>query len=151
MSAGITVSTATYSSGVFASSWEDSVRAAGLDLVNAHAVGPAYIDEMLQIIDNYGPYCVVAPGVAVPHANAGSLVRKDAVAVLALDEPVRFGHPHNDPVRLVVGIAATTAKRHITMLAGLAKALDAPGVVDAVVAAGSRKEALGLLGVTVKG
>ncbi|MGO1392337.1 PTS sugar transporter subunit IIA [Agrococcus casei] len=146
----VTVATATYASGVYAPSWEEAVRAAGLDLVNAHAVGPAYIDEMLQIIDNYGPYCVVAPGVAVPHANASSLVRKDGVAVLALEEPVRFGHPHNDPVRLIVGIAATTAKRHITMLAGLAKSLDAPGVVNQIVAAGSRKEALELLGVKVR-
>lgn len=145
----ITVSSATFATGVYAATWEDAVRAVGLDLVNAHAVGPAYIDEMLQIVENYGPYCVVAPGVAVPHANAGSLVRKDAIAVQALSEPVRFGHPHNDPVRLVIGLSATTAKRHIKLLAGLAKAIDDPSVVDAVLAAETRKSALELLGVEV--
>lgn len=150
MSNGITVSTATFATGVYAASWEDAVRAVGRDMVNAHSIGPAYIDEMVNIIDNYGPYCVIAPGVAVPHANARSVVRRDAIAVQVLTEPVRFGHPHNDPVSIVIGIAATTAKRHIGMIASLADTLDDASVVEAIANAQRRSDVIEALRVTLR-
>lgn len=145
MNDGVVVETATFASGVNVDSWRDAVRAAGRDLVNAHAVGPAYIDEMVLIIETSGPYCVVSPHVAVPHANAGSLVRQSAMGIVVLEEPLKFGHPYNDPVRVVIAIAAKTAKQHITMLAALANALDRRGAVDELVAASTKDDALAAL------
>ncbi|MCR8670542.1 PTS sugar transporter subunit IIA [Agrococcus sp. HG114] len=136
---------ATFSPGVHAADWRAAVRAAGVDLVTARAVGRAYVDELVQQIEEGGPYCVVAPGVAVPHAKASGVVRRDALAIVVLDEPVAFGHPHHDPVRVVIGLAATSPKRHLQMLAELANALDASGVTEAVAAATSREEAIAAL------
>lgn len=142
---GARVEGATFAAGVRAQTWQEAVRAAGLDLVHAQAVGPAYIDEMLQIIESAGPYCVVAPGVAVPHASAGSLVRRSALGIVLLEEPVRFGHPHHDPVKVIIAIAARTAKEHITMLSGLANALDRAGAVEELLAAQTKADALNAL------
>lgn len=136
---------ATFSRGVRAADWRAAVRAAGVDLVTASAVGRAYVDELVQQIDEAGPYCVVAPGVAVPHAKASAVVRRDALAIVVLDEPVAFGHPHHDPVRLVIAMAAQGPRRHLQMLAELANALDASGVTEALVAATTRDEALAAL------
>ncbi|HET8867842.1 MAG TPA: PTS sugar transporter subunit IIA [Agrococcus sp.] len=136
---------ATFSPGVRAADWRAAVRAAGVDLVTAHAVGRAYVEELVQQIEQAGPYCVVAPGVAVPHAKASGVVRRDALAIVVLDEPVAFGHPHHDPVRVVIGLAATSPKRHLRMLAELANALDASGVTDRLAAAGARDEAIAAL------
>ncbi|QCR18632.1 PTS sugar transporter subunit IIA [Agrococcus sp. SGAir0287] len=136
------IAEATFSPGVAAASWEDAVRAAGRDLVHARAVGPAYVDEMVQLIDDGGPWCVVAPGVALPHARPSALVRRPAAAIVTLLEPVAFGHPHNDPVRVVVALASMTQSDHIRTLADLAVRLDRAGVVDAVAAATTRAEAI---------
>jgi ascorbate PTS system EIIA or EIIAB component len=136
---------ATFSPGVRAADWRAAVRAAGVDLVTASAVGRAYVDELVQQIEQAGPYCVVAPGVAVPHAKASPVVRRDALAIVVLEEPVAFGHPHHDPVRVVIAMAAKNPRRHLQMLAELANALDAPGVTDALVAAGGRDEAIAAL------
>lgn len=136
---------ATFSPGVHAADWRAAVRAAGVDLVTARAVGRAYVDELVQQIEQAGPYCVVAPGVAVPHAKASGVVRRDALAIVVLDEPVAFGHPHHDPVRVVIGLAATSSKRHLRMLAALANALDASGVTERLIAATSRGEAIAAL------
>lgn len=137
---------ATFSPGVHAADWRAAVRAAGVDLVSARAVGRAYVDELVQQIEQSGPYCVVAPGVAVPHARASAVVRRDALAIVLLDEPVPFGHPHHDPVRVVIAMAARNPRRHLQMLAELANALDASGVIDRVAAATTRDEALAALG-----
>lgn len=136
---------ATFSPGVRAADWRAAVRAAGVDLVTARAVGRAYVEELVQQIEQAGPYCVVAPGVAVPHAKASGVVRRDALAIVVLDEPVAFGHPHHDPVRVVIGLAATSPKRHLRMLAELANALDASGVTDRLASAGSRDDAIAAL------
>jgi ascorbate PTS system EIIA or EIIAB component len=136
---------ATFSPGVHAADWRAAVRAAGVDLVTASAVGRAYVDELVRQIEQAGPYCVVAPGVAVPHAKASAVVRRDALAIVVLDEPVAFGHPHHDPVRVVIAMAAQSPRRHLQMLAELANALDASGVTDALVAATGRDEAIAAL------
>lgn len=136
---------ATFSPGVHAADWRAAVRAAGVDLVTAGAVGRAYVDELVHRIETAGPFCVVAPGVAVPHAKASAVVRRDALAIVVLDEPVVFGHPHHDPVRVVIGLAATGPKRHLRMLAELANALDASDVVGRLTAAVSRDEAVAAL------
>lgn len=136
---------ATFAPGVHAADWRAAVRAAGVDLVTAGAVGRAYVDELVQQIEQSGPYCVVAPGVAVPHAKASAVVRRDALAIVVLDEPVAFGHPHHDPVRVVIGLAATGPREHLRMLAELANALDASGVTDALASATTREEAIAAL------
>lgn len=136
---------ATFAPGVHAEDWRAAVRAAGVDLVTARAVGRAYVDAMIQQIEIAGPYCVVAPGVAVPHATPTALVRRDALAIVVLDEPVAFGHPHHDPVRVVIGLAATSPKRHLRLLAELANALDASGTAERIAAASSREEAIAAL------
>ena len=136
---------ATFSPGVHAADWRAAVRAAGVDLVTGGAVGRAYIDELVQQIELAGPYCVVAPGVAVPHAKASGVVRRDALAIVVLDEPVAFGHPHHDPVQVVIGLAAMSPRNHLRMLAELANALDASGVIDRLAAATSREDAIAAL------
>ncbi|KAA6430882.1 PTS sugar transporter subunit IIA [Agrococcus sediminis] len=136
---------ATFSPGVHAADWRAAVRAGGVDLVTARAVGRAYVDELVQQIEQAGPYCVVAPGVAVPHARASAVVRRDALAIVVLDEPVAFGHPHHDPVRVVIAMAAQSPRRHLQMLAELANALDGDGVIHRLAAAADRDAAIAAL------
>lgn len=139
---GLDPAQVTLSPGVAADTWREAVRAAGVDLVNARAAGPAYADAMVALIEDSGPWCVVAPGVALAHARPSALVRKDALAIVTLRTPVAFGHPHHDPVRVVIGVAGTSQAAHIRQLASLANALDRPGTVDALADATTVGEAL---------
>lgn len=129
-----------------ARSWDDAVKLAGAEMVRAGAVGPGFVDEMLHVIEELGPYCVVAPGVALAHASPSALVARDAIVVAKLREPLEFGHPYNDPVRVLIVLANRTTARHIRVLAAIANALDRPGVVDALCAATTVDEALAVLG-----
>lgn len=141
----MSLGTATFAPGVRASDWREAVRAAGVDLVHARAVGPGYVDAMVQLVEDAGPYCVVAPGVAVPHAAPSALVRQSGLAIVTLDEPVVFGHPHNDPVRAIVAVASVTPAEHIRTLAHLANALDREGAPAELAAATTLEGALRVL------
>lgn len=100
-----------------------AVRRTGELLTAGGAVDDAYTEEMLAALEEYGPYIVVAPGVALAHSRPSASVHGVAFSVLTLDPPVVFGHAENDPVRLVVGLAAPDAESHIEALRQMADLL----------------------------
>ena len=59
----------------------------------------------------------------------------DGLAVVTLDEPVVFGHPHNDPVSVVIGLAVSTPEGHVSSVAELANVFNDPEAIPALAAA----------------
>ena len=106
--------------GVHAADWRDAVRQVGAALVRGGAAKPGYAGEMVRMIEEHGPYVVIAPGLALAHARPGPDVLADGMAVVTLDEPVAFGHPHNDPVSVVLGLAILSPAGHLESVASLA-------------------------------
>jgi PTS system ascorbate-specific IIA component len=82
---------------------------------------------MVATVEQLGPYIVIAPGIALAHARPSPAVRRAAISLVTLLEPVAFGHRENDPVRLVIGLAAIDEERHITALSTLAEFLSDEG------------------------
>ncbi|WP_394551125.1 PTS sugar transporter subunit IIA [Agromyces sp. MMS24-JH15] len=131
-----------------AADWRAAVRTAGRALVRAGAALPEYADRMIQVVDEYGAYIVIAPGLALAHARPGPDVTATGMSVVTLATPVAFGHPHNDPVRVVIGLAVTNAEDHIAGIASLANAFNDADLVDRLAAAATATEVRDLLGVT---
>jgi len=115
--------------------WRDAVRHAGAALVRCGAATDAYTARMIGVVDEFGAYIVVAPGLALAHARPGRDVARDALSVVTLAEPVAFGHPHNDPVSVVVGIASASADSHVSLVAEVANVFNDPGAIPALLAA----------------
>jgi len=111
--------------GVHATDWRDAVRIAGRALRRSGSTRAEYSDRMISVIEEFGAYVVVAPGLALAHARPGPDVRREGLAVITLAEPVAFGHPHNDPVRVVVGLAVSNAEEHVASVASLANVFNA--------------------------
>lgn len=122
--------------GADATDWRDAIRRAGETLVASGAVTAAYTDEMIATVESLGPYIVIAPGIALAHSRPSPAVLRSGLSIVTLRHPVAFGHRTNDPVRLVVGLAAPDDAGHVDALASLAGFL-----VDDV-----RREALLLAG-----
>lgn len=101
---------------VKAASWEEAVEQAGKLLVDTGSCEPRYVSAMAEAVRELGPYIVVAPGVAMPHARPEQGVRRPAVAVVTLERPVEFGHQANDPVDLVVAFTALDKEAHLATL-----------------------------------
>jgi PTS system ascorbate-specific IIA component len=131
--------------GVYVGDWETAVRAANALLVRSGAVDPAYGEAMIEMIKKEGPYVVIAPGVALPHARPSSLVRRTELSLILLRQPVAFGHPENDPVTMVVALAALDSPAHMQALAALAGSIAQPERLTKIFAASSAEEAADLL------
>ncbi|WP_058234731.1 PTS sugar transporter subunit IIA [Devriesea agamarum] len=116
-------------------SWRDAVTMAGNLLVDAGNTTPVYINAMIDAILRYGPYVVIAPGVALAHSRPDTSVLSTGFSWLSLEKPVEFGSTVNDPVHLVIGLAATDAKQHVQALAVVAELISDRKRLDALLAA----------------
>jgi len=126
--------------------WRAAVREAGRALTRSGATRSEYADRMIAVIEEFGAYIVIAPGLALAHARPGSDVRHEGLAVVTLADPVSFGHPHNDPVRVVVGLAVANAEEHVASVAKLANAFNDAGIVGRIARATTPAEVRTLLG-----
>ncbi len=100
--------------------WRDALRVAGEALQRAGAARASYTDRMIELVEQRGAYIVIAPGLALAHARPGPDVLAEGLSVVSLATPVVFGHPHHDPVSVVVGLAVPTGDRHLRAVAELA-------------------------------
>ncbi len=121
--------------GYDAADWRSAVLASGEALAAAGAATPAYSDEMIRMIEEHGPYIVIAPGLALAHARPGPTVLDGGLAVVTLATPVAFGHAHNDPVSVVLGLAIASASDHLEMIADIANVFNDSNVVAELAAA----------------
>ena len=92
------------------SNWEDAVRQSGKLLYNTGAVEEQYIEAMVDNIKVHGPYIVIWPGTALPHADTSEGVNYEAASLVRLKQPVNFNNEANDPVRYVIGMSIQSAE-----------------------------------------
>ena len=131
---------------VEAADWEDAVRRAGALLERTGVATDSYTQAMIDSVHERGPYIVVAPGFAFAHARPSEAVKRTGMSWVRLATPVEFGHRTNDPVRLVVALAAHDSKAHQTAMAQLARVLADPEKKAALERASSPQEVMAVLG-----
>lgn len=101
---------------------DTALRQIGQIMVEANSVKPAYIENMISSYKEFGPYFVIAPGVAIAHAKPDDSVLANDIALMICQSPVTF-LSHNDPVTLLFGLCATGAHQHMEVLAKVADLL----------------------------
>lgn len=126
--------------GVQVDDWRGGVRAAGSVLAAAGFARAEYADEMIRMIEEHGPYVVIAPGLALAHARPGPEVLEDGIAVVTLATPVDFGHPYNDPVSVIVALAVVSSEAQIALVAELANVFNDSTAITELAAATSLED-----------
>src|SRR5437899_8832603 len=128
-----------------ATDWRDAVRASGDALVAGGITTPAYTDQLIATVGQLGPYIVIAPGIALAHARPSDAVLRPGLSWVTLAQPVRFGHKDNDPMTLVVGLAAPDSSSHVQALATLAGLLEDRPRRETLLAANTPRDVLGVI------
>jgi PTS system ascorbate-specific IIA component len=121
-----------------------AISIAGELLVVSQRAKPEYIDSMLEAIEKFGPYIVIAPGIALAHGKPGDGVISTGLSLLVIHEPVEFKHSENDPVQLVFGLAATDHESHIEVMAELAEFLSDSESVNSLLTCSNIEQIWGL-------
>lgn len=97
---------------VEADDWKDSIEKAAQVLLDKSYITEDYIHAMIENYNKNGPYFVIAPNFALPHASIEAGSKKLGMSLIRLKEPVKFNADNLDPVKFVCVISAVDNKRH---------------------------------------
>jgi PTS system ascorbate-specific IIA component len=121
-------------------SWRETFELAGLGLVESSRTTSSYTQEMIQAFEELGPYMVIAPGIALAHGRPSESVLETGLSLVTLSSPVVFGSTANDPVSLVIGLAAVDHDSHIDLMAALSELLMSEETVNLLLKAKNESE-----------
>lgn len=101
------------------STWQDAIKL-GTDILSENNyIDDRYYDAIMENFKNIGPYMVVAPGIVLSHARPEDGVKKLSMSLVTLKNPVNFGSELNDPVKLIITLAAIDNESHLKALSQL--------------------------------
>ena len=116
-----------------AETWEDVIRHGGQLMVDAGFTDPTYTEAMIDVVRDMGPYIVLAPGLAMPHARPEMGAKQVGAALVTLEKPIDFGSPENDPVSVAIFLCAPNKDEHIQLLTVIATLFEDEEFLDAAV------------------
>ncbi|MEH7238817.1 BglG family transcription antiterminator [Bacillus sp. JJ1562] len=117
--------------------WKEAIRVGAIPLLEKGNITEEYIQSMINTILHLGPYIVVAPKVAIPHAKPENGVKKLGMSILCLEKGVKFSESEKHEVNLLIVLAAIDGETHLKALSQLTTMFSEPKNVNKMVEAKS--------------
>ncbi|QHM74786.1 Ascorbate-specific PTS system EIIA component [Mixta theicola] len=101
--------------------WPQALEICARPLLEAGIIAPEYVTAIMEQHRRLGPYYVLAPGLAMPHARPEEGAKGVGLSLLKLEQGVSFTAGEFDPVDIIVMLAAPDNHSHIATLSALAE------------------------------
>lgn len=125
--------------------WREALAVAGRPLLNEGAISQEYIDAIIHQKEEIGPFFVIAPQIAMPHARPEQGAHKLGLSVVLLSNAVIFDAEENDPVKAIFMFSAPDSNSHIEMISQLAEVLSDENIMEQIFAARSQQALMAIL------
>ncbi|WP_034762091.1 BglG family transcription antiterminator [Rossellomorea vietnamensis] len=132
------------------SNWEEAIKLASQPLVDQQSIRPDYVEAMITNVKELGPYIVIAPNIAIPHARPETGVEQLGMSFLRLEEPVYFSEKEKHRAQLIIVLAAIDNQTHLKALAQLTELLSNEDNVEKLIAATDQETVIELINQTVE-
>ncbi|CAM3876052.1 PTS sugar transporter subunit IIA [Avibacterium endocarditidis] len=106
-----------------AENWEEAIKLGTDMLVASGAIEPRYYDSIINMIKQMGPYIILSPGLAMPHARPEDGVNRTAFALVTLDTPVQF-EGEEEPISVLITLAGSDSDQHMQGIMEITQVLE---------------------------
>lgn len=105
--------------------WKDAIVACGEPLIKEGFITSDYTDAIIECIEKYGPYIVIAPNIAMPHSTENALgTLKTGIGFMKVEEPVVFDNNDREKdAKLFFTLVSTNHEEHLTNMVELSETL----------------------------
>lgn len=110
-----------------------------VSLLNKNYISKNYIQAIKNSTINNGPYYILAPSVAMPHAQPKCKALKTKMSLTLLKQSVYFPK-NNKPIKLLIKLSAANANSHIGAIQALSKLLCKKKILKQLLTASSKKQ-----------
>lgn len=124
--------------------WREAIQIAAEPLLQKNAITPQYIERILTLKEEIGPYFVIAPHIAMPHSRPEDGALAQALSLLVISQGVNFDS-ENDPVNIVLLLAAKDSNSHLEMLSQVAELFADESAVQALIQAKDKQSAADII------
>lgn len=122
-----------------ANNWQEAIDISMSSLLANHYITSDYIKAIKDSTLNNGPYYILAPGVAMPHARPECGAIKTGMSLTLLKQEVTFADD-NEGIKLLIGLSAADSDSHIGAIQALSELLCEEEALTALLAAKSEKQ-----------
>lgn len=125
-------------------SWQDSIYGAAKPFLDDGTVEKAYLDKIIENVNEFGPYFVIMPDVAMPHSTLGGVgVNKTAIGFCKVKKPVVFDPADETKnARLFFTLAAVDNDKHLKNMQMLSEMLMKDGIIEDLLSAETKEDLL---------
>lgn len=110
--------------------WKEAVAESCQLLLDKKLIDQSYVDEIIQCVEEHGPYIVIVPKVAMPHSSADSEgVYGTAKSFTKMKRPIQFDQEEKS-ASLFFTLAAKNVDQHMENIQKLSELLMIDGLID---------------------
>jgi mannitol/fructose-specific phosphotransferase system IIA component (Ntr-type) len=123
-------------------SWEKAIEVACKPLLKGKKIKESYIEGIIDSVKEHGPYIVIAPNVALPHARPETDSLEIAFSVMITKEPVSFDKAKEFTASLFITLSCVDAETHIEILQHIVSILSDQDKCERLINAKTKEEVL---------
>ena len=94
--------------------WDEAIRLASVPLLKTNIITENYINEMIGLVRDYGPYIVIKNRIAIAHAKTEAGANALGTALLINKKNIQFGDDLN--IHYLFVISSSNPKEHLQIL-----------------------------------
>lgn len=114
-------------------------------LIKNNKIKQSYLDAIKLSHDEIGPYYVLAPKLAMPHARPEDGVIETALQVTVFKKGVDFGSNENGNVYLAITLAAIDPDNHLQTIIALSELFQNYDDIEKIIASNSHEDIIKIL------
>lgn len=104
-------------------SWEEGIRLSAAPLLKEGYIKESYVEGMIRSVKEHGPYIVIAPNIAIPHARPEMGSVKVGFCFTKVEKPISFTNDEENKATLLITLSCVNADQHMEMLQGIVTVL----------------------------
>ena len=130
--------------GESAQTWQEAIAVAAAPLIASGAVERDYPTAIIASTEKIGPYYILMPGMAMPHARPEDGVKRDAFSLVVLKNPVVFSD--GKEVSVFITLAATSSDIHTGIaIPQIVAVFELPNIIQRLEQASEVNEVLSII------
>lgn len=105
--------------------WRAAIKKAAEPLLHAGKIETSYVDAMISLVEEHGPYINIGPDIALAHARPENGVHEMGLSLMKVEPAVNLVNAEH-PVRLFFVLAAVDNTNHLEVMKELVTILQDP-------------------------
>lgn len=128
-----------------ANDWREAVKLCGDLLINEGKITEDYIASMIQTVEEYGPYMIMLPGIALFHGRPSEGVKEICLSLVTFSEPVSFSEFGDKAINAAFAFGAVDSNSHVELLSKMAALLQDEAFVALLRSNGEKEEIMHMI------